>query len=242
MLVPALGVAAHAQQATVRQAQFEPMRVAPAATRTQQETARRAQAQRRDHRALAQFRLVVAVPAHGVRAVAVEIGQHAVEAHPAGIAHALVERRQHRRPRMRLEAGTRVDVGRLRIADPAAQPRRGHLAAEHPDAVVLPGHRLLKSGEQRVRMRGRQPVVDDRKLRAGQRQRPPCGPVHRTRIRRSPDTPARRPASRPPPRPAPAAAGPTRAHRPAAGRSAGRPARCPSGCSPPGSRPGWRSW
>src|SRR5690606_21247849 len=127
----ALGGPAHEQQA----ARLQPERQLPAwiVAPAQDEVAHRAQAQRGDQRLRPQFRLVVAVPAHGVAAVAVEVGQHAVEWPAQLVLQAAPQGLQRRGPGPRYEAAARIAVDRVRVADPAAEPGGIDLTPEQAD-------------------------------------------------------------------------------------------------------------
>src|SRR4029453_5912155 len=106
------------------------------------------EADRRDNRSSTQLGLVVAVVAHRVGAVAIEICQAGVEIHPQLLAKSLPQVCQRLRPRHRLvrDAGVAVDT----VPHPGREARRGHGAAVKGQGVLFPGNLVRKHSKQPI--------------------------------------------------------------------------------------------
>ena len=190
----ALGRPFHQQQAARFQVQGQTQRRIPAVA--QQEAAGGPQAQRGDHRLRTQLRLVIAVPAHGVGATAVAVGQHAVEWPAQFGLQAVAQGRQLRQPGVRLEAAAGIAVHGPGVADPAAQARRGQLASEQADPVHFPRDLAQQARVQGPGLRRRQPATGQAHACLGQVEMLPFhaanlagrrgGGVHLLRPRRTP--------------------------------------------------------
>lgn len=116
-----LGCAAHDQQAAM--GQFQRVGDAGLALAPQVEAAAAAETERGDQRIAAQLWLVVAVPAHGVLAVAVVVQQHAVDPLADLALHALADLAEQRGPWQRPVDLAGITVGGVR--SPYQATRRG---------------------------------------------------------------------------------------------------------------------
>src|SRR5581483_4992294 len=76
----------------------------------------RTEAHGSDDRLGTKLRLVIAMPAHGILAVTVQIGEHAVEACLARTFHPLAQSKQRRRPRPGFETAARIHISGTGIA------------------------------------------------------------------------------------------------------------------------------
>ena len=125
----------HEQQAAIFQIQFEPCFVFVMA---QTESPCVAKAQRGNAGVRSQFGFLVRMPAHRVTAVAVLIGQHAVET-AAGVRLDLrPEFQQQRPPSRRHMPGTGIGINDTLRSVPADQPRYRHGPTGDPDRFLMP--------------------------------------------------------------------------------------------------------
>jgi len=86
-----------------------------------------------------EFGLVVGMPAHAIRAIAVAIEQQAVEAHAELLLQKLAQQQELLGPGMDALLQAAVAIGAARIGHPTGEPRRGVLLAVHRDQRLLPG-------------------------------------------------------------------------------------------------------
>ena len=98
-----------------------------------------AQADGGNNGVVAQFGLVVAVPAHAVAAVAVKVEQDAVVAGGGGLLNGCPNRREGRCPGFRLHADVGVGIDGAGVAMPCDEAGNGMFLAEKLDSVLAPG-------------------------------------------------------------------------------------------------------
>ena len=99
----------------------------------------------------AQLRLVVAVPAHAVVTVAVEVGQGPVGGAAGEFGDPPPQRVERRRPAPALMGQPRIPIRDTLVRHPAGQPGHRMLPAEHPHPGPVPGQLVTK----RVKESGR---------------------------------------------------------------------------------------
>lgn len=105
-----------------------------------------AEAEGGDRRLGHQLRLVIGVPAHGVIAIAVAVGENGIEGTAQMGLQQGAQALQGRSPREGLVLLAAVAVGATGISKPAAEPGGGVLAAVEAQQGLLPGQGLAQVG------------------------------------------------------------------------------------------------
>jgi hypothetical protein len=143
--IVALRLVPHDQQVTVAKVPAPSLASRPM---PQHEPAPIADADRGNSRSRTQLRLVVAVVAHGVSSVPIQIRQAGVEVHTQLSEKASLQLSEYFRPWSWLVHNAGVAV--CAIPNPRSQPRRGRGAAIESDGVLLPGDFICQNSEQPI--------------------------------------------------------------------------------------------
>ena len=166
MFPEVLGLALHDQQRAVRKANHHGLEISPLLV-AQPELTRGAQTDGSDDGALTEFRLVVAVPAHAVVTIAIEIQQHAVEQPTARLLDLGLELPYHGQPGSGLEGKPRIAVSRTRISVPGGEPGRRDDSSADSNFMLLPVGSIQQPVEVGVGSRLRQESGNELNIAVG---------------------------------------------------------------------------
>ncbi len=100
------------------------------------------------------------MPAHGVLAVAVQVGQNGIGSDSEIASKTVAKGFEFRAPSQALKASVGVGVAHTRVAFKKREPRLGYFAAEHANASLGPVASRFELGEQCVGLGGAQPVLE----------------------------------------------------------------------------------
>ena len=112
------------------------------------------QTQRRDHRILSQFTLVITMPGHTVLAVTVVIDEHGIEAGARNAFNSVFQTRQHRSPGQGIESKAGIPVAAVFFTVPGLQSWDKNGLAAEIQVILFPGRIDFQGFKTKLRVTG----------------------------------------------------------------------------------------